>query len=107
MSAMIESLRVTTEGAPVQIEGRLHTGEHFYFRARHRAISLGIGATAEEALYDSGNMALRLEGFDDDRHPLSAFADPLPILTIMLSLRSDLERWKARQESGSPGPIRR
>ena len=35
--------RVTCEAAPVQVEGTLPSGKRFYFRARHRGVSLGIG----------------------------------------------------------------
>ncbi|SCL50284.1 hypothetical protein [Micromonospora chersina] len=35
--------QVTCEAAPVQVEGRLPSGERFYFRARHSDVSLGIG----------------------------------------------------------------
>lgn len=34
---------LTCTAAPVQMEGRLPDGELFYFRARHRDVSLGIG----------------------------------------------------------------
>lgn len=35
--------QVTCFAAPVQVEGSLPSGERFYFRARHRDVSLGIG----------------------------------------------------------------
>lgn len=93
MSALIKSYRVTCEGAPVQIEGWLHEGRAFYFRARHRGATLGLGKTIDDALYDSESVGVRIEGIADDRHPLSALADPVPLLGLLISIRLDYERW--------------
>lgn len=45
--------RETTFACPVQIEGRLHSGEWFYFRYRFGCASVGIGGSPEQANYDA------------------------------------------------------
>jgi hypothetical protein len=50
MSAEIAIKNVTCEAVPVQIEGMTDDGRHLYFRARHQAITLGVGPTADDAV---------------------------------------------------------
>ena len=62
MSAEIAIKNVTCEAVPVQIEGMTDDGRHLYFRARHRAITLGVGPTADDAVLNPDGCALVLEG---------------------------------------------
>lgn len=43
---------LTCASAPVQIEGRLPSGERFYFRARHDEVSLSVGGTDPAEVQD-------------------------------------------------------
>jgi hypothetical protein len=64
----------TCEAAPVQIEGTLSDGRRFYFRSRHRRISLGASTTRDGAVAKD-LIVLTMAGFDDDGHPLSSLSD--------------------------------
>lgn len=86
----IVSYRVTCDGAPVQIEGELRSGMCFYFRSRHRGVTLGIGETVEQAAGDPEALSMRLEGFPDDRHPLSSISNPMPLVTFMIEVRESI-----------------
>lgn len=86
----VKTYDVTCEGAPVQVQGSLTDGRRYYFRARHRAIELGVGATDEDAVgatvFGGDVVTLRLEGFEDDHHPLSCMetGDILPLVKFMV-----------------------
>ena len=93
----IATSRVTCEVAPVQIEGTLTDGRYFYFRARHRSISLGVGATAEEAVAGD-DIGFRMSGFDSDRHAWS-WIDPhhaMNLLQFMVATFAHCEGWVGR-----------
>lgn len=46
---------VTCPSVPAQIQGQLTDGRHFYFRYRSGVAALGLGDTAEAAVWDSMN----------------------------------------------------
>lgn len=46
----IETFRITCEAAPLQIEGTLLNGWHFYYRARGNIVQLGIGPDGDAAV---------------------------------------------------------
>ena len=48
--APIKSVSVTCRWMPVQIEGELHTGDYFYFGARHTSVTLGYGSSLKKAM---------------------------------------------------------
>lgn len=54
---------------PTQWEGRMDTGEYFYFRFRHGTASLGFGGTPGEANHNSSSNSLYIsqdaDGFLD------------------------------------------
>lgn len=81
---------VTCHGAPMQVQGSLSDGRRYYFRARHRAIELGVGATDEDAVgatvYGGNSIRLSLDGFEDDHHPLSCIeeGDLIPLVKFMI-----------------------
>lgn len=80
---------VTCEAAPLQIEGTLASGEFFYFRSRHRGLSLGIGDTLDAAVEDPYAVAMTVEGWEFDRHPLSSLSgDPMPLVKFLIGLRT-------------------
>lgn len=85
--------RTTCCAAPVQIEGRLDDGRFFYFRSRHAATTLSLGATPDEAVAASvhappGRFARRTWPIGEgNRHPAS-FLEPheaQQLLTDMLA----------------------
>lgn len=82
----IAEVRVTCDAAPVQIEGRLSDGREFYFRSRHRMVSLSI---------DDETIAFEMRGFSSDAHPLSFIpeADARNLLTVMVNKFLYCERW--------------
>jgi hypothetical protein len=86
----IASYTTTCEGAPIQVEGTLANGDHFYFRARHRTVTLGIGTTREEACEDPQTISLRIEGFPGDEHPVSCFHNPAPLVQWMVDVRASV-----------------
>jgi hypothetical protein len=94
----IRSYLVSCEGAPEQVEGTLTTGEAFYFRARHRTITLGLGANVNDAARDPHTVSLRLEGWDSDAHPLSCLDDPMPLVHAMIKIRAGLIKYAGRTE---------
>lgn len=57
-------LDITCEAAPVQASGELEDGREFYFRARHRVVTLDIGEVG---------FGFEVRGFPDDRHMISSF----------------------------------
>ncbi len=99
ITALITTYQVTCEAAPVQVEGTLATGEKFYFRSRHRTVTLGVGATVHAAAEDPRTVALHVEGWDDDRHPLSYLDDPMPLVRMMIRMRARMIEYADR-----PGP---
>ena len=50
MNAEIAITNTTCLAVPLQIEGMSDDGRHLYFRARGRSISLGVAATADDAV---------------------------------------------------------
>ena len=50
MPEVVESYRVTCPACPLQVEGRLVDGRHFYLHLRYNTASLGIGDSPEEAV---------------------------------------------------------
>lgn len=96
MSEKIRAYEVTCEGAPVQVQGQLYTGEYFYFRARHRTITLGCGDSFNAAAEDPRTVAMHVEGWEEDRHPLSALANPMPLIECLLHMRDGMIRYAAR-----------
>ena len=66
--------QITSFGAPVQIQGRLKDDRWFYFRARHRKITLGIADTWDLAVATI-TIGFSMDGFPDDVHPLSSFSE--------------------------------
>ncbi|HWB37868.1 MAG TPA: hypothetical protein VHA75_17770 [Rugosimonospora sp.] len=93
----IATHRMTTGAAPVQIEGTLTDGREFYFRSRHRTITLGAGATQDEAVAEN-LLALELKGFSNDRHALSCLeeTDAVAIAQFLVRLLGDCEEHAAR-----------
>ncbi len=49
---LVRTAEETCGGCPVQIEGTLVDGHHFYFRYRHGYASLGVGPTEDAAIRD-------------------------------------------------------
>lgn len=49
----VETAVMLTHGAPVQAQGQLADGRHWYFRGRGCVANLGLGGTAPEAVEDS------------------------------------------------------
>lgn len=86
--------------APVQAYGTLEDGRAFYFRARHRIISLEVGPAGHDWDREQGEtgVALELSGWSADRHPLSSFDDRhvRPLIEFMADLLGDLEKHDAR-----------
>lgn len=46
----IKEMKCTSSGCPVQFEGKLITGEGFYFRERHDYATFDIGKTLDDAI---------------------------------------------------------
>jgi hypothetical protein len=63
--------------APLQLEGRLPTGEAFYFRARHDEVSLGVGG--DDPCWSPVWEGRELFGSDEDASYLSG-EDGLTVL---------------------------
>lgn len=101
----ITEYRVTCEGAPYQVEGRVSDGRYFYFRSRHRTIRLGLGETpglAANASFGAGCVALELRGYEDDRHLVSSL-DPghaRVLVEILLDIVVHAEEWRHRVATG-------
>ncbi|GAB6902502.1 hypothetical protein [Kineosporia succinea] len=88
MPLSITERRTTCATAPVQIEGTLSNGQFFYFRARHTGISLGIGATPDEAVENTViAVGLAQQGaIPVGPHEWSHLAQPDLVLEALLSL---------------------
>lgn len=54
----IAESEVTCGAVPVQIEGRLTDGRYFYFRARHRSVTLGFGDSPDDAVCGPGPVVI-------------------------------------------------
>jgi len=54
------SWRVTCESCPWQVEGQLEDGRWFYLRHRNCSLQLGVGATLEEAIVNTFDLATHL-----------------------------------------------
>lgn len=88
--------RTTCAAAPVQMEGTLSDGRFFYFRSRHRSITLGLGDSPEAAVSDPNEVGLQMTGWDGDKHALSwvSETDAANLLNFLLSLYQRAERWQ-------------
>lgn len=51
----VETVQVTSKGAPVQVQGLLADGRYWHFRARGQVASLGLGRHQDEAVADAVN----------------------------------------------------
>lgn len=93
----IKDATVTCSGAPVQIEGTLSDGRCFYFRARHRSITLGVGDTPDAAVAED-RIGVKLMGFDDDRHALSFIDEEhaMALLRFLVATFTHCESWGGR-----------
>jgi hypothetical protein len=103
----ISEYTITTTAAPVQVEGTLVDGREFYVRSRHRTITLGVGATLEEAV---GTDVLRLElvaGGDD--HALSTMdeEDAVALTRLLINVLDGVEGYADRVARGDVHPWHR
>lgn len=89
--------RTTCAAAPVQIEGKLSDGRYFYFRSRHRSITLGLSYVSIHAAVDDPNtVGFDMTGWEDDRHALSWISEESAqaLLGFLLALYQRAERWQ-------------
>lgn len=91
----VATATLTCGACPVQYEGQLLDGRHFYFRYRWGRATLGIGATPDAAAEDPDEVGLtvgdNLRGvFDSDEERDAVFAR-----LLATHLRADRLRWPA------------
>jgi hypothetical protein len=84
LSAQGWEVELTCSAAPVQLEGRVPTGETFYYRCRHNTCSLELGVTDESSDWE-GELAV-------DGEFAASYLDPDEAVRILLRLHA---RWRA------------
>ena len=87
---------VTCEACPFQLEGRLDSGEHLYWRSRHRGWQFGIGNSIDQAvnvaMQTGGEMGVGAMGIRQvvaaAGHPLGSedIADVVPIIDALVQV---------------------
>ena len=89
--------RMTCLAAPVQIEGVLPCGEHFYFRSRHDETLLAVGGEDPS----DGAPWERQASYGPQGQEKASYLAAQPGLRLLLSL-ADLHRSSCQRRGGNP-----
>lgn len=77
----VQQVKLTCRTTPVQLEGTLTDGRHFYFRGRDGRVQLGVGATLDDAVAETvdGGAAI-------GRHEDAGWLDPDDVPELLAQL---------------------
>lgn len=85
----VDTATVVSELAPVQVEGVLRDGQHFYMRARYSTVWLGLGDSEEQAnadIYGHGHQRTVGTGLSDYA---ASYLSPRDALDLMVGMLTD------------------